>query len=61
MAAQDADSGDNETTLWKKLSENIRVMAEDAGATDLEESDENDNQKTRLRKTVHNLYRMTQV
>lgn len=61
MAAQDWDSSDNETTLLEKLTENIRVMAEGGGASDLEETVNDDNATTRLRKMVHNTYQLTQV
>jgi hypothetical protein len=61
MAAQDYSTGDNETTLWRKLLENIRVWAENEGASSLETGSTGDNEKTRKQKIVHNLFRISEV
>lgn len=61
MAAQDYSTGDNETVLWRKLEENIRVVAENLGATDLESPSTGDNETVIKRKIVHNLFRLTEA
>jgi threonine dehydratase len=61
MAAEDYSTGDNEYTLWLKLVENTRVLAEASGATDLSSVSSGDNETVIKQKVVHNLYQLSLV
>lgn len=62
MAAENATSDDNSTQLYKKLVENLRVAAVNAGASTsaVQSVSSDDNQTTLLKKAVTNSYLLAQ-